>query len=300
MITKTPGVVRKLAEMSSRVGAKALLLSTFALAAAATSVPAAAEHIVTSLPYVEHFDTNAYANDSIWLTGGARQTWESSGGWRGGAAKFFPPTVAQNYSGLGQFILRLPSTPEQLNVRFLIYHGSTWREYAQGEKLIIMNREGNRGRPMIILRESSSGGQTWETMGACDGTVCRYEGGDYWPDGTDRLKIGNRPVAREEEWISVEFEANTRTGMIRLYVDTQDGELSGLYIERPMDDSGPGGTWAYIDVIGGFFNNASTADPNNYIKFDELQIDSKRIGPPAGFTSTSSARPNPPSNVSVQ
>lgn len=82
---------------------------------------------------------------------------------------------------------------------------------------------------MIILRESTSDGETRETMGACDGTVCRYEGGDYWLDDTDRLKIGSPPVGREQEWISVEFEANTRTGMIRLYVDTQDGDLSGLY-----------------------------------------------------------------------
>lgn len=298
MITKSPGVVRKLAEMSSSASVKALLLSTIAFAAVAISGPASAERIVRSLPHYENFDTSAYANDAIWLTGGARQQWMQTGGWRGGAAKFFPPTTAQNYSGLGQFILNLPTVPEQLNVRWLMYHGSTWREYASGEKLIIMNRDGNRGRPMIILREASSGGQTWETMGACDGTVCRYDAGDYWPDGTDRLKIGNAPVAREQEWISVEFEANTRTGMIRLYVDTQDGDLSGLYIERPMDDTGTGGTWAYIDVIGGFFNNASTADANNYFMVDELAIDSHRIGPPAGFGN--STRPNPPSNVSVQ
>lgn len=298
MITKSPGVVRKLAEMSSRVGAKALLLSAFAMGAATISGPASAERIITSLPHIERFDSDAYSRDAIWLTGGARHQWMSSGGWRGGAAKFFPPTVGQNYSGLGQFILRMGTVPEQLNVRWLMYHGSTWREYASGEKLIIMNRNGNGGRPMIILRESQSSGQTWETLGACDGTVCRYEGGDYWPDGTDRLKIGNPPVAREQEWMSLEFEANTRTGMIRLYVDTQDGRMNGLYIERPMDDTGPGGTWSYVDIIGGFFNLASQADPNNFFMVDELQIDSRRIGPPDGFTS--STRPQPPTNVSVQ
>lgn len=297
MITKSPGIVRRLAEMSSRASVRALVLSTFAFAAVALSGPAAAERIIRSLPHSENFDSNNYP-EAIWLTGGARHTHMPSAGWRGGAARFFPPTTAQNYSGLGQFIFNLPTVPEQLNVRWLIYHGSTWRENASGEKLIIMNRNGNRGRPMIILRESTSGGQTWETLGACDGTVCRYEGGDYWPDGTDRLKIGNSPVAREQEWISVEFEANTRTGMIRLYVDTQDGDLSGLYIERPMDDTGPGGVWAYIDIIGGFFNNASTADANNFFMVDELVIDSRKIGPPAGFTSAT--RPNPPANVSVQ
>ncbi len=259
-----------------------------------------AEVRVSSLPYVQRFDSNDYASSALWLTGGARHEWVSTGGWNGtGAAKIFPPTSEQSYGGLGQYILALGSNvPEQLNVRWLQYHGSTWRENASGEKLIILNRNGNGGRPMIILRESSSGGQTWETLGACDGTVCRYEGGDYWPDGTDRLKIGNRPVAREEEWISIEFEANTRTGMIRLYVDTMDGRLSGLYIERPMDDSGPGGTWSHVDIIGGYFNLASRADPNNYFMIDELQIASSRIGPPPGFNNAT--RPTPPTGLSAQ
>lgn len=258
-----------------------------------------AEVRVTSLPYVQRFDSNDYAA-ALWLTGGARHEWVPNGGWNGtGAAKIFPPTTEQSYGGLGQFILGLGSNvPEQINVRWLMYHGSTWRENASGEKLIILNRNGNGGRPMIILRESSSGGQTWETLGACDGTVCRYDAGDFWPDGSDRLKIGNRPVAREEEWICIEFEANTRTGMIRLYVDTLDGRLSGLYIQRPMDDSGPGGTWSHVDIIGGYFNGASRADPNNYFMIDELQISNSRIGPPAGFNNV--PRPAPPSGVTTQ
>lgn|SRR5512138_503136 len=257
-----------------------------------------AARTVRSFPHVENFDSSSYQSDIVWLSGGARHEFVPSGGWRGGAAKFYPPTTGQNYAGVGQFLFNMSSIPEQLNVRWLIYHGPTWREYAAGEKLIIMNRNGNRGRPMIILRESSSGGQTWETMGACDGTVCRYEGGDFWPDGRDRLKIGNSPVAREQEWISIEFEANTRTGMIRLYVDTEDGDLSGLYIERPMDDSGAGGTWAYVDIIGGYFNLDSRADAGNYFMLDELVIDSRRIGPPEGFGSR--ARPSAPTNVQVQ
>lgn len=261
-----------------------------------------AERIIRSFPHVETFDANNYS-DLLWIPDDRSRQWHEwvpNGGWRGGAAKFHPPTSPQSYSGLGQFILNMSQVPEQLNVRWLMYHGSTWREYASGEKLIIFVRNGNRGRPMIILREDEYRGETYETMGACDGTVCRYEGGDFWPDGTDRLRIGNPPLAREEEWICVEFEANTRTGMIRLYIDTQDGELSGLYIERPMDDSGPGGTWAYVDIIGGFFNEASRWDENNYFMVDELVIDSRRIGPPEGFVQGPTRRPAAPTNVRVQ
>lgn len=287
----------------SRIGANAMRWLVLAAAAAATllaSNNARAEIRISSLPYTLNFDTNNYSS-AVWLTDGATHTWMSTGGWRGGAAKITPPTGDQAYGGLGQFILSgLSNVPEQLNVRWLMYHGATWRENANGEKLIILNRSGNGGRPMIILRESSSGGQTWETMGACDGTVCRYDGGDFWPDGTDALKIGNRPVAREREWISIEFEANTRTGMIRLYVDTQDGALSGLYIERPMDDSGAGGVWSHIDIIGGYFNGPSTADPENYFLIDELQVAGSRIGPPAGFSGASVTRPSPATGVSTR
>lgn len=151
---------------------------------------------------------------------------------------------------------------------------------------------------MVISRHVGEDASRWETWGACDGTVCRYEAGDYWPDGTDTLRIGNPPDAREHEWISVEFEANTRTGMIRLYVDSQDGDLSGLYVERPMDDSGAGGTWSYIDTVGGYMAQAIRADPENYFMIDELKIASSKIGPPAGFGN--SVRSNPPSSLQVQ
>jgi len=263
---------------------------------------ASAARTIRSLPFTENFNSNNYS-DLVWITQGATHTWMSSAGFNGsGAAKFTGPN-AEGYSGLGQFILGLSSVPEQLNVRFLVYHGRMWHELGAGGKMIIMNREGNRGRPMLIIGDWNSG--NWESWGACDGTVCRYEGGDYWPNGTERLRIGNNTTGggkRSNEWISVEFEANTRTGMIRLYVDTQDGEFSGLYIERPMDDTGPGGTWSMVDIIGGYMNNGNVrSDPENYFMIDELVINSSRIGPPAGFRSTgNTTRPNPPTSLSVQ
>jgi hypothetical protein len=280
---------------------RAALIGTAALAIISATSTAWAARTVRSLPHVENFDSNAYSGDLIWITQGATHTWMPNAGWRGtGAAKFTAP-LAEGYSGLGQFMLSgLSTRPEQLNVRFLIYYGSTWHEYGPGGKLIIMNRDGNGGRPMVIIRDWQQSGGSWETWGACDGTVCRYEGGDFWPDGTDRLRIGNSNLGgRENEWISIEFEANTRTGMIRLYVDTQDQRLNGLYIERPMDDTGPGGIWSYIDIIGGYMNSGSTQQhPENYFMIDELVINSQRIGPPSGFTS--STRPNVPSNASVR
>jgi hypothetical protein len=246
---------------------------------------ASAERILNTLPHTELFDSSAYTSDILWFTEGATHTYMSGAGWRGGAAKFTPPVTNQGYSGLGQFHLSgLQQIPAQLNVRFLIYHGNTWNLHGPGNKLIIMNRSGNDGRPMIITRHwNEMTSDRWETWGACDGTVCRYEGGDFFPDGSDRLRIGDPPGAREHEWVSVEFEANTVTGMIRLYVDTQDGDLQGLYIERPMDDTGAGGIWSYIDIIGGYMDFTTTPGPENYFMIDELVIASNYIGPPEGF-----------------
>jgi hypothetical protein len=134
--------------------------------------------------------------------------------------------------------------------------------------------------------------------------VCRFEGGEGWPNGTERLRLGDRTLGggrRSNEWISVELEANTRTGMIRLYIDTQDGAMSGLYVERHMDSSGAGGVWSYIDLIGGYMNWGNVrSDPENYFMLDELVVDDSRIGPPANFRSTTTVRPNAPTSLSVQ
>ncbi|MET0535819.1 MAG: hypothetical protein ABW171_16505 [Steroidobacter sp.] len=280
---------------------RAFVLACMFAGGMSIATTASAARTVRSLPFTENFNSNNYS-DLVWITQGATHTWMSSAGFNGsGAAKFTGPN-AEGYAALGQFIFGLTSTPAQLNARFLIWHGRLWHELGAGGKLVIFNRSGNRGRPMVIATDFTSG--NWESWGACDGTVCRFEGGDYWPNGQERLKLGNQTLGggrRSNEWISVEFDANTSSGMIRLYIDTQDGQMSGLYIERPMDDSGPGGTWSMIDIIGGYMNWGNVrADPENYFMIDELVIDDSRIGPPAGFRSGTTVRPNPPSSLTVQ
>lgn len=241
-----------------------------------------AERRISSFPFSEDFEADNY-QDLVWVTNGARHEWMPNGGWQGGgAAKFFPIVTDQGYNGLGQF---QGMNTEQLNVRFLIRHGSRFNSGGLTyTKVIIMNREGYRERPMIGGRQEGS----WRTYGACDNTICRYEGGDFWPDGTDSYKIGDPPFAREDEWISVEFEANSRTGIIRLYITSEDGELNGLYVQQSM--STPGGAFNYIDVLGGYFNIAPEPHPDNYFIIDKLVIDDNYIGPPDGFIAG-----NPPS-----
>jgi hypothetical protein len=246
-----------------------------------------AERVFSSFPMHEDFNANDY-NDIVWMTNGARHEWAAHAGWNGGgAAKIFPVT-SEGYNALGQF--HFPET-EQLNARFLIRHGSAFNSNRLTySKVIVMNRAGYRERPMIGGRYYEAGG--WRTYGACDNTVCKYEGGDYWPDGTDSFRIGDPPNAREEEWICIEFAANSRTGLIQLYITTQDGVHSGLYVDKTMEH--PGGTFSWIDVIGGYFNSGSTPGPNNYFMIDELVIDNKYIGPPEGFGVAAMSPPNPP------
>jgi hypothetical protein len=159
---------------------------------------------------------------------------------------------------------------------------------------------------MLIYGEypSNFGANAWDTLGPCDGTVCRYEGGDYWPNGRETFRIGNGSTGRSHEWICVELEANTAgNGSITLYIDTLDGRFSGQYITRPMDSSGGGGVWRYMDILGGYMNRGSSveSDPENYFLIDELAFSTTRIGPPAGFRDTPPpVVPAPPVLLSVQ
>jgi hypothetical protein len=247
----------------------------------------------TSLPFEETFDTSGYANDYVRITGGATHQWLPNGGWRGGAARFTPPTVDQQYSGLGQFTgLNTSNAPfKQLNVRFLIYHGRTYASLTPGRnKLLILNRvdpQTNERATRAILTEWKYDSR-WVTYGPCHNIVCIYEGGDNWPTGSERYRLGTGPSERSEEWISVEFEADILSGEINLYIHTQDGVHNGLYVSQSMDvdENAPNDlqtVWQYIDMLGGYFNYSSPSDPDNYFMFDELRIDNQYIGPPAGF-----------------
>jgi hypothetical protein len=251
-----------------------------------------------SLPVTHNFDSQ-YPASLVQVSAGCTHSYVPNGGWRGGAIKFTPPTSNEGSCGMWPFVqANLPSpVPEQINVRFLIYHGATWQEYGPNNKLVILNRAGNGGRPMIITQDNNDGQAPFETFGVCDGTVCRYDSNPGYARGNERLRIGNSPFAREREWISVELEANTRTGMIKLYVDTQDGRLRGLYSERYMDDTGPGGTWTF-GCVGCYMSAAVRSDPENYFMIDEVVTNSRYIGPPAGFTS--GTLPRAPSDLSVQ
>jgi len=54
-----------------------------------------------------------------------------------------------------------------------------------------------------------------------------------------------------------------------------------------------------IDIIGGYMHSGSLRqDPENYFMIDELRVDSRRIGPPAGFSGA--PRPSAPTALRAQ
>jgi hypothetical protein len=134
---------------------------------------------------------------------------------------------------------------------------------------------------MIISREYENHNGTWVTYGACDGTVCNYQGGDYWPDGSDEFRIGDTPQNREEEWVSVEIEVFANEGIINLYIHTTDGAMSGLYTSQTMVR--PGSSFRYMDILGGYMARAVQPHADNYFMVDSLTVDDAYIGPPQGF-----------------
>lgn len=266
------------------------------------TLPAMAARTITSLPWSESFNANNYS-DMVWVTQGATHAWLPAGGWNGsGGAKFVPPN-AEGYAGIGQVLLGSGLRPTQLNVRFLIYHGRTWSQVSGGGKLVILNRDTNRDRPMLIYGEypSNFGADAWDSIAPCNGTVCRHEGGDYWPNGRETFRIGNgaasSPTGRAHEWVSVEIEANSNTGVIRLYIDTRDRPEPLTW----STTTSTGGAFTMMDILGGYMNRGNArADAENYFIIDELAFSTTRIGPPSGFRGTAPPRFPAPVLLDVQ
>lgn len=287
--------------------------------ALSTGVQAARQ--ITSFPAVENFDTDAWTQDLIKQTQGALWEWDQAGGWSGGAAKFFPPTIQEGYSGLGSFLLdSMGSSVTKLNLRFLAYHGRTLASLGpNNSKLVIFNPQSGT-RPMILKNNRcypDGPCRGWENeeyfgyYGACMSTECAVH--DGWPTPGSGFQYGNpaRPDNYSEEWVSIELEANAENDTIKMFIYTRDGRISGLQAQCP-DAAGRcpafnGNYFERIDGVPGYWGNTGDGwprvyDEHTYIKIDELVIhgnlgENEQIGPPEGFLTD--APPAAPSNLRV-
>ncbi|HWB74779.1 MAG TPA: hypothetical protein VG755_07480, partial [Nannocystaceae bacterium] len=206
-----------------------------------------------------------------------------------GAARIYPPAEGEHMAGIGQVLgLRSVEDTPRLTIRYCIDVGPSFPTLSSGAKPIILWRadpstdvqghdDAVGARPMVISRDDPEGRGI--AYGMCDGTVCTYVGGDFWPDGSDTwLLDGTR-------WSCLEFDFDLANDRMDLYVTTDDGELYDTpYLSAVFRDdlSGPGGVFTAIDTVGGYFAQ-SMSDPDNYYDIDALVIDTEHIGPPAGF-----------------
>lgn len=257
-----------------------------------------------SLPFEETFDDgDTWTDDLLWVANGASGTHVSAGGWRGGAAKIFPPTTTNGgengtYAGLGSFN---GLDHRRLNVRYLMKIGPTYhtthRGMSQNKHIIVEKHEG-RERGMTMLQEYP--GAPYHTFGSFSDNedVTFYSTGAQWPNGDDLFKSTDYA----DEWFCIEHEWDLDVGIARVYIWTQDGRINGRYVTAPKVASS---SYSEIQIIGGYFNGYHLSDPRNYIMFDELVIDDAFIGPPDGFLtdtqrSLTDTPPSAPTNLTIQ
>lgn len=244
-----------------------------------------------SFPVDVSMDSRSYVDDYLlpWTAVNAQHSFLPTGGWNGcGAARFVPPSTGEGMAGLGQVLgIRDVTSTSFLAIRYCIKAGPTFAEHSHGAKPIILFRADPSGssdihdfgsRPMVISRPDPQGRGI--VYGLCDGTVCTYVGGDYWPDGSDTFWL-----SASSGWACLEFDFDLANDQMRMYVSTQDGRFDDtLYLTATFRDtnSGPGGIFTGIDTVGGYFA-AAQADPGNYYDIDDLALHTAHIGPPAAF-----------------
>ena len=286
--------------------------TTLLLTALCIAPSAMAARDVTAFPFRENFDTDAYTRDIVRLTQGARHEWEPDGGWRGGAAKFFPPTQNEGYSGLGSFtrIYQNHGRVTQLNLRVLAYHGPTLTPLGpKNSKLMILNPASGT-RPMILKNgRFYPNGEEYGFYGACLSTVCTWhdDGNSGAPRPGTGFQYGNPGTDDNytNQWVSIELEANTVANTVKTFIHTADGRITGLQAQRT--DYNDADYFTHVDGVPGYWGNRSDGwprrlDSGSYIMIDELELNTRYIGPPAGFVGGSSgsgpdAPPAAPSNL---
>lgn len=262
---------------------------------------AQAERRIT-LPHRESFEGEGSVSDISWASQGGAVLWERTGGWRGGGGIRVAPTILdEGYAGVGSFTGFAPQT--RLNVRWLMYFGSSFQQQVQSSKLLILHRQNIvRGfqRPMIIDDERIENGQVQRYWFPAIG----YGNGPH--SGQDRFHVSGSEYA--DEWVCFEYEADLVAKRINLYIHTQDGRYRGLSNSLDMfvfEEDGENGTHRppaefpiyEVQILGGYWGRVDGSelgvppaqrDVNAYVKFDELVIDNGPIGCPTGFLS------NPP------
>jgi hypothetical protein len=242
-----------------------------------------------NFPYTLDFDAGPSTLEAMYAaSSGASVVQQTAQCWSGGCARFTPAEASNSYAALGGF--QFSSNPQVVHIRYLIYFGPDYANRLDSRhKHIIIHRYGDLGlnppadnsddRGMIYVWHTGTGDLS---MGACDNTDCRFEGGSTRPDGDESLLISERPA----EWIALEAVFDSVTHTASLYATTRDGDLNELLIGQKTlhpTTNAADDYWYALSVFGAFIDLGTDASPGMYFLLDEIVMDDDHIGPPAGF-----------------
>lgn len=234
-------------------------------------------------PYRQDFDDgpetvegriNASAED------GGRVVHTTNGCWRGGCVYFKPSTPRDTYTALGGY--SFAGEPRRFHMRYLIKFGPDFVDNLNLRmKHILAHRATDQSgdRAMVYVWGTTDGRD--KTFGACDNTVCAYEGGKSRPDGSETFLIGDYL----DQWVNVEAVFDSAAHKVRVYITTPDQKLRDYLIaEQDIHAvSSSRDYWNQVSILGAYIDLGTTPSEGMYWMIDELAIDDDYIGPPPGY-----------------
>jgi hypothetical protein len=228
------------------------------------------------------------------------------------------PGGGAQYCGILVGVQLTPSgvnTIRQLNWRWLAYHGSTYWSHSSNSKVTGVLMSAVNSSPGASVKRAAIFDQQWappteeqKVFGVTYGTTQSYHEPDSGIDAGDEedklfylrssANHSNDPPILGAEWVCFEQVVTTpgyngqTDGRNKLYVWTRDGLVSAASLDIPFSYAGDyDPTKIYItdtEYLGGYFNDAGLADPDNFMRYSHCAFASNMgasdvIGPPPGF-----------------
>lgn len=208
------------------------------------------------------------------------------------------------------------NTVRQINLRWLAYHGSTYWSHSTPTKLTGFLMSATNSYPADAPKRAAVFDNRWPTGAEAEkvfavtyGTTQSYHEPDSGIDiGADVDKLcflrssanhSNNPPIIGPEWVCFEQIVTTpgynsqSDGRNKLVMWTRDGVVSEAYLDIPFSYAGADYDSSKIylistEYLGGYFNDAGTADANNFARYSHCAFSANRsldsyIGPPPGF-----------------
>lgn len=240
-----------------------------------------------TLPYENTFTTQTDLDNAADTWGDNEcQTWtlEQGAGFDGSpvAVSTFHNCGQDVQGGLGEFHWASQSDEanhtSHTNVGFLAYFGSTYPDATGDDQKIVLFLDNEGARPKMQQGQWTE--QNITTFAPCSsaGGHCYFADGSEYPTLVDTFKIEDYL----EQWVWIEYEVIQNTS-VKLYIYTQDGVFSGLYLDNVTYGAEATSQYAMQHLFAYWADDITGVDSNSYVKLDNLNIAESFIGPPTGF-----------------